>query len=552
MNSADADLRDYHAAYSAFSLAEVEKQLSGDLHRNVNVCVECCDRHPPADVALLWDNEWGKADRVTFGELRTRAGKFANFLESLGIGRGDRVAGLLPRTPDLLTVVLGTLRTGAVYQPLFTAFGSKAIEHRVRSAETKLIVTDTANRHRLDGVCGLPPVATLADRHLLRPADIDLRRALAEAPAEFQPAVLTGNDPMLMMFTSGTTGLAKGILVPTKALLSFITYLEFGVGVRPADSYWNMADPGWAYGLFFAVIAPLVLGRSTILYDGPFSAESAYRIIAKHRVSVLVGAPTAYRLMMAAGAEAARPVNGYLRVVASGGEPLNPEVIRWFDTHLGAKVGDHYGQTEGGMMVCNHLGLDHAVKLGSAGLPTLGMRIAVLGPSDDELLPGQPGILAVDRTQSPLFWFAGYHQHSPLDARYHRTGDTAVMDADGYITIVGRADDVITSAGYRIGPYDVESALIEHPAVLESAVIGRPDPGRTEVVRAYIVLRLGFEPTDALAAELSLFVKNRLSAHAYPREIEFVRELPKTPSGKVQRYILRQQASEAAPGQNGQ
>jgi acetyl-CoA synthetase len=250
-------------------------------------------------------------------------------------------------------------------------------------------------------------------------------------------------------------------------------------------------------------------------------------------------------MMMAAGPEAAKRIKGKLRAVTSGGEPLNPEVIRWFREHLDVAVGDHYGQTEGAMMVCNHHGLSHPVKIGAAGLAMPGIRMAILDDKDRELPRGKAGILAVDRARSPLFWFKGYFKQDPASGAYHRTGDSAVMDEEGYVTFVGRADDVITSAGYRIGPYEVESALIEHPAVAESGVIGKPDPERTEIVKAFVVLRPGHSPSNALASELSQFVKTRLSAHSFPREIEFVSELPKTPSGKVQRYVLRERETGA-------
>ena len=349
-----------------------------------------------------------------------------------------------------------------------------------------------------------------------------------------------------MLFTSGTTGPAKGVTVPLKALLSFLVYTRWGLDLRAEDAYWNIADPGWAYGLYYAVIGPLLLGHATTLYDGPFTVDSTYHIIRKYGITNLAGAPTAYRLLIAAGEQAAEPIKGRLRVVSSAGETLNPEVIRWFAKTLGCPIHDHYGQTEVGMVLCNHHGLAHPVHVGAAGLPMPGFRLAVVDDDGREVPDGTPGILAVDRKRSPLFWFPGYWRQPTTNwaGDYHLTGDTVERNADGSISFVGRSDDIITSSGYRIGPYDVESALIEHPAVAEAAVVGKPDPERTELVKAFVVLRPGIHPAPGLAEELQNLVTTRLAAHAYPREIEFIAEIPKTPSGKIQRFILRNQEAE--------
>jgi acetyl-CoA synthetase len=292
----------------------------------------------------------------------------------------------------------------------------------------------------------------------------------------------------------------------------------------------------------------LLLGVTTTFYEGPFTADSTYRILQTHGITNLAGAPTAYRLLMAAGAEAALPVKGQITAVSSAGEPLNPEVIRWFRSALDAPIADHYGQTEMGMVVNNHHALKHEQRAGSAGLSMPGFRVVVIGPNDEELPAETPGELAVDLRASPLFWFKGYYNKSTpsLGPVYYRTGDIAELGTDGLISFVGRNDDVITSSGYRIGPFDVESALIEHPAVVEAGVIGKPDPERTEIVKAYIVLKPAYEASEALAEELRLHVRKRLSAHAYPREIVFVEALPKTPSGKLQRFVLRAQENQHA------
>ncbi|MFT3967115.1 MAG: acyl-CoA synthetase [Sphingobium sp.] len=533
----------YAAAIGQFDIESEEARLSGSLDHGVNACVECCDRHASSErIALHWLSADGREETYSFTQLRDLSAKVANLLTSVGVRPGDVVAGLLPRTPELVATVLGTWRAGAVYQPLFTAFGPKAIEHRLRLGEAKLVVTDTVNRPKLDEVGHCPPVATVATGERAAPeGDIDYRAAVAAQPAMFEPILRKGSDLFLMMSTSGTTGLAKGVGVPLKGLLAIGAYMRWAIDLRPGDRFWNIADPGWAYGLYYGITGPLLLGHGTTLYDGPFSPETAYGVIEKLGITNLAGAPTAYRLLIAAGEAAAAPLKGKLRTVSSAGEPLNPEVIRWFGAHLGVPIHDHYGQTETGMVVNNHHGLEHPVRPGSAGLPMPGYRIAVLDEASNELGPNKPGILAIDIERSPLLWFTGYwRQDTPAIAGgYYRTGDTVEFEPDGSVSFIGRSDDVITSSGYRIGPFDVESALIEHGSVLETAVIGIPDPERTEIVKAFIVLRGGYSGSDALAEELKRHVKRRLSAHAYPRLVEFVGELPKTPSGKIQRFLLR-------------
>lgn len=289
------------------------------------------------------------------------------------------------------------------------------------------------------------------------------------------------------------------------------------------------------------------MGHPTTFYEGPFSVESTCRIIRDYGITNLAGSPTAYRLLMAAGAAAETALKGRLRAVSSAGEPLTPEVIRWFADRLGTTIHDHYGQTELGMVLCNHHALAHPVRVGAAGFACPGHRVVVLDDDLNELPPGQPGILALDRRRSPLMWFPGYQglETAAFVGDYYLSGDTVELNEDGSISFVGRADDVITTSGYRVGPFDVESALIEHPAVMEAAVIGKPDPERTELVKAFVVLCAGHRPTPELADELQRYVRQRLSAHAYPREIEFLEELPKTPAARSSAFSC---ATRRSPG----
>lgn len=542
----------YADAVAQFRIEAAAAHLHGDLARGLNACVECCDRHAASGAtALDWIDINGRQHSFSFAQMQALSARVANLLVAQGVKPGDVVAGLLPRTPELVATILGTWRAGAVYQPLFTAFGPKAIEHRLHMSEARLVVTNIANRAKLDEIADCPQVATVLQPGELLPAgDLDFRAALDAQSASFEPVLRKGTDLFLMMSTSGTTGLPKGVPVPLRALLAFGAYMRDAVDLRAEDRFWNIADPGWAYGLYYAITGPLLLGHATTLYEGSFTVESTYDVIDRLGITNLAGAPTAYRLLMAAGPDAAAPVKGKLRVVSSAGEPLNPEVVRWFDAALAAPIHDHYGQTELGMVVNNHHGLAHPVHPGSAGLAMPGYRVAVIDDANHELGPGQPGNLAIDIAQSPLLWFGGYwRQDTPAIAGgYYRTGDNVELEPDGSISFIGRADDVITSSGYRIGPFDVESALIEHPAVSEAAVIGVPDPERTEIVKAFVVLSRGYEAGQDLADALSQHVKRRLSAHAYPRAIDFVEALPKTPIGKIQRFVLRKmEADKVSP-----
>ncbi|MBZ9775389.1 acyl-CoA synthetase [Mesorhizobium sp. CO1-1-8] len=552
MTNTPAPLPRHTDAVARFRLSDEIARLQGDPATGINACIECCDRHTGQNrLALRAISTGGELREFSFDDLKEMSARVANVLKAAGVGPGDVVAGMLPRIPELVVLILGTWRIGAVYQPLFTAFGPKAIEHRLKTIGAKLVVTNTANRGKLDEVEDCPLVATiLVPGEALPAGDIDFRAAFGAASPECQPVMRKGDDLFMMMSTSGTTGFPKGVPVPLSALMAFGAYMRDAIGLRPDDVFWNIADPGWAYGLYYAITGPLLLGIATTFNEAAFTAKSTYDIIERLGVTSLAGSPTAFRLLLAEGAEAAARVKGRLRVVSSAGEPLNPEVIRWFDAHLAAPIHDHYGQTENGMMVNNHHGLSHPVRHGSAGFAMPGYRIVVLDEAGHELDPNQPGILAVDIANSPLRWFGGYHQtETPAIAGgYYRTGDTVEFEPDGSISFIGRADDVITSAGYRIDPFDVESALIEHPAVNEAAVVGVPDPQRTEIVKAFVILAPSYSGSPELAEELAQHVRKRLSAHAYPREVEFVSELPKTPSGKIQRFLLRKAEVEKRKG----
>lgn len=537
----------YQQFYADFEPAQIAGMLSSDPRNGLNACFECCDRHVDSGrTALCWEGENGESAKFSFADLKDHSARLAAFFQQQGIQPGDRIACLLPRVPELFITALAAWRLGAVYVPLFTAFGPRAIQFRLDQSDSKLVVTDTSQRHKLDGVAHCPPVLTVVQQgESVADGDFDFHaERIAQAPV-FEPVMRGMDDPFMLLFTSGTTGAPKGVGIPLKAILPFIVYMKYGIGLKPGDNYWNAADPGWAYGLFYVVVGPLLLGHTTHFYAGMFTADSTYRMLKKYRINSLAAAPTAYRLLMGAS-ENPDDYDLCLDTAVSCGEPLNPEAIRWVNDKLHCPVYDQYGQTEIGMVVCNHHGLKHAVTAGSMGWPMPGYRMVAVNDQGREAGPGETGQLAMDLGASPLNYFQDYWNRDGGDHyldKYYLTGDTVEHCPDGNFVFVGRGDDIIASAGYRIGPFDVESALIEHPAVAESGVVGKPDPDRGEIVVAYVVTAPGFDATPELAAELQRYVHQALSAHAYPREVHFIESLPKTASGKIQRYILKNTAA---------
>jgi acetyl-CoA synthetase len=542
-------MRGYHEAHASFSLDGFASEiLSAPLDAELNGYVVCCARWAAGDrVALRWMGADGQRRNVTYREFDAESARFANVLKARDVGPGDVVAGMLPRIPELLVAVLGTWRIGAVYQPLFTAFGPAAVQSRVvdpGGSDAKLIVVDGANRGKLDEVPDCPPVLTLRRGATAREGDGDFEAEMLVQPADCPPVMCRHNDPFIMLFTSGTTGKPKGVVYPLFSLLQFAMFMRSGLDLCEEDIYWCFADPGWALGMIGTLTAPLLLGCTTVMFEGAFSVESTVKVVTELGVTNMVAAPTVFRIMRAAGIEAVGPMRGRLRAISSGGEPLNPELNRWAADALAAPIHEVYGQSEMGVNFCNHHGLRHEARVGSVGLISPGMSCAVLDDDLNPVPPGQSGVLSIDRSASPLFFFTGYWKaETPgFQGKWYLTGDVMKQDREGYLYFIGRNDDLITSAGYRIGPADVENILIEHISVAEAAVVGKPDPERTEIVKAFIVLRGNTEGTEALAEELRQLVRRRLSAHAYPREISFEMELPKNPAGKVLRYVLRQRA----------
>lgn len=520
----------------------IQEQLDGQPNA-VNAYIECCQRYVGQQkTALIWEGKNGESEQWSFEQLDVASAQVANYFKSIGIQVGDCIAGLLPRTPELLITILATWRIGAIYQPLFTAFESKAIEHRVLTANTKLIVTNAEQRPKLNHV-EVKHILTVNAGTNLTNNETDFWQEIKQQSDQCEAVLRSFDDDFLMMFTSGTTGLAKSVPVPLKAVLAFKGYMQHAVDLREDDSFWNLADPGWAYGLYYGITGPLSLGHSIIMDERAFSVDHAVEVIKKYRVSNLTGSPTAFRMFFGFKEKFDPSIKTHLRAVSSAGEPLTPEVIHWFNNDLNVNIYDQYGQTELGMVIANHHALEHEKKVGSAGFANPGHRFAVLDANHREVKCGEIGTLAIDFSQSPLTWFKGYggNNRKSFVGQYYLTGDTVKLNEIGGIDFVGRADDVITTSGYRVGPFDVESTLLECAEVLESAVIGKPDPERTEVVKAFVVLKPQHKASKELDSKLQAYVRSRLSKHAYPKEIEFVESLPKTSSGKIQRNLLKQQ-----------
>uniref|UniRef100_A0A832A1X6 AMP-dependent synthetase n=1 Tax=Desulfacinum infernum TaxID=35837 RepID=A0A832A1X6_9BACT len=536
--------------------AAVQKLLEEYGGTKVNAAHFICDRHTniPERIALFYETASGESSKWTFRELTDLSQKLAGFLREAGIGKGDRVAAMLPKCPELLITALAVWRLGATYVPLFTAFGPDAIDYRVLDSGCKMVVTNGIHRPKISKTKayeqGALEVVTITDAlgKGLAKGDYSFWSELEAGSPVKEVEWITGDALMILLYTSGTTGTPKGVEVPIKALASFETYMRFGLDLREDDVYWNMADPGWAYGLYYNLIGAMLIGKGTLFFNAPFDPSLIYKILEKYRVTNFASAPTAYRALKAQGLETARKHRFSIRCASSAGEPLNPEVIEWFHQLWGVQIHDQYGQTELGMAANNHHhpAAKRPIKLGSMGPSMPGFRMVVVDDNGNELGPGEEGHFAVDTHNSPLMWFHGYWNAPDKTAekfvgggRYYLTGDTVSRDEDGYFYFSGRSDDIILSAGYRIGPFEVESAIMKHPAVAEVAVVGVPDELRGEVVKAYVVLKRDYRADQALAEEIKQFVKSQLSAHEYPREIEFTDQLPKTPSGKVQRFLLR-------------
>lgn len=510
-----------------------------------------CDQYDPGAVAYRIIAHDLTARPLTYGELRTESEKFANVLKSLGVEPGDRVATLMGKSRNYLVTLMGIWRIGAVHVPLFTAFAPPAISVRLLGSGARVVICDHSQYAKLAPGSDIPDNASwqIITTGKAEEGALSYDALMAKAAPGTPAAIMGGDAPIIHIYTSGTTGAPKGVVVPIRALAAFRAYAEFGFDLRPDDVFWCAADPGWAYGLYFGVLATFSTGTPSILLEGGFSPESTLSVLASEHVTNFAAAPTVYRALRSSGLSPSKSLA--LRCASSAGEPLTPEINEWAEIALGVTVHDHYGQTEAGMLINNHhhLLIRRTVRSGSMGHAMPGWRAVILHPDhDEETGPNKIGRVAMDLNASPLAWFNGYEGDAAKTAekfagngRWYLTGDTGMVDDAGYFHFSARDDDVIIMAGYRIGPFEVESTLATHPAVAESAVIAVPDEVRGEVIEAYVVLREGFIASRELESDIQLWVKTHYAAHAYPRAVHFAVSLPKTPSGKIQRFVLKSQ-----------
>jgi len=560
------NLSDYERAREQFHWSDVPALCEGLGHGRCNIAYAALDRHdrqaagPAATrtaLRFVADNTWDGAITtrdLSYAELGRLAKRFSSALRSLGVNKGKRVFTIMGRSPELYIAMLGALRNGSVVSPLFSAFGPEPIATRVNIGQADVLVTTRAIYQRkiakirdrmpsvrhifiVDDKAGDPPPGTLNFRHWLDAAD-------ENAPIE----PTTADDPALLHFTSGTTGTPKGAIhVHGAVAMHYVTGL-YALDLHPDDIYWCTADPGWVTGTSYGIISPLLHGVTSIVDQAEFDAERWYRILQDEGVSVWYTAPTAIRMLIKAGPELpARYRFPQLRFIASVGEPLNPEAVWWGKRVLGLPIHDNWWQTEtGGIMIANTPAFD--IKPGSMGRPLPGVDAYIVRHNDDD---GTTEVIDDPDVEGELAlkpgWPSMFRGYLNAEERYrscftdglYLTGDLAKKDADGYFWFVGRKDDVIKSAGHLIGPFEVESALTDHPAVAEAAVIGKPDPTVGEMVKAFVTLKNGVVGDEDLRLELIGHARKRLGATVAPKELEFVDSLPHTSSGKIMRRLLK-------------
>ena len=541
------NLADYRAACAGFSWEAARRELSGLPGGGLNIAHEAVDRHAAGarahHVALRWLAAAGGERSFSYAELASASNRFANVLRSLGVVKGDAVFVLCGRIPELYMAVLGALKCGAVVAPLFSAFGPEPLKTRINIGRGKVLVTTRSlYERRVRKVAGEMPSL----EHVLQVDGADFAALLDASAAGFEIEKTGPEDPSFLHFTSGTTGAPKGAVHVHGAAAAHYATGKYALDLHADDIFWCTADPGWITGTSYGIVAPLMHGITSVVDEAEFDAARWYRILQEQRVTVWYTAPTAIRLLMKAGAEAARGCCfPQLRFVASVGEPLNPEAVWWGKDALGLPIHDNWWQTEtGGIMIANTPAMD--IKPGSMGRPLPGIEACVVHRRGAELefveQSGVEGELALRAG-----WPSMFRAYLGEEERYRKcfaggwylSGDLVKRDGDGYYWFVGRADDVIKSAGHLIGPFEVESALMEHPAVAEAGVIGKPDAVVGAVVKAFVSLKSGFAPTEELKTQLLAHARRRLGAAVAPKEIEFAATLPRTRSGKIMRRLLK-------------
>lgn len=540
------NLQDYEKTYQDFDWDEVKKAFSWDETGKINMAYECIDRHVDNGkgdkIALNYRDEKRK-EQYSFKELKVLSNKAANVLvDKANVQKGDRVFIFMPRTPELYFAFLGILKIGAIVGPLFEAFMKKAVTDRLENSEAKVIVTTNSLLGRIpkDKLPHLETIVVVDDE--VDEQYVDFNKELNQASEEFDIEWLKEDDGLILHYTSGSTGQPKGVLHVQIAMLLHYISGKYVLDLKEDDIYWCTADPGWVTGTSYGVFAPWLNGVTNCIAGGRFSPEQWYSMIETFKVTIWYTAPTALRMLMSAGDDVVEKYDlSSLRSILSVGEPLNPEVIKWSKDVYDKRVLDTWWMTEtGGHMIVNYPAVD--VKLGSMGKPLPGIEAAIIDDSGNVLPPNRMGNLAIKKGWPSMMysiWKNPEKYNSYFIGDWYVSGDSAYQDEDGYFWFQGRVDDVIMTAGERVGPFEVESKLVEHEAVAEAGVIGKPDPVRGEIIKAFISLRQGYEPSDELKADIRKFVKEGLSGHAAPREIEFKDKLPKTRSGKIMRRVLK-------------
>jgi acetyl-CoA synthetase len=553
-----ANLRDYPEARATFSWEEARRDLDGlPGGRGLNIAHEAVDRHaagPRGDhVAIRWIARKGARRDFTFAELRDLTSRFANVLGRLGVARGDRVYTLSGRIPELYVAALGALKRGAVFSPLFSFFGPEPVRARLAIGKARILVTTEPLYHRKVAplraeLPSLEHVILVGEDHGSTnvPGTMDYLRLMAEASDRYAIEPTDPEDLALLHFTSGTTGAPKGAIHVHEAVVTHHATGKLALDLHPGDVFWCTADPGWVTGTSYGIIAPLTNGVTSIIDEGDFDADRWCAILEDEKVTVWYTAPTAIRMLMKTGMCPARERDlSALRFLASVGEPLNPEAVVWGVPALGLPFHDNWWQTEtGGIMIANYAAMD--IRPGSMGKPLPGIEAAIVRRRDGEVQvieePDLEGELALRPGWPSMFrgyWDDEARYRECFAGGFYLTGDLARRDRDGYFWFVGRKDDVIKTAGHLVGPFEVESVLMEHPAVAEAAVIGRPDPVAFETVKAFVALRAGHEAGEVLRGDLLALARRRLGPVVAPREIDFLPELPRNRAGKIMRRLLK-------------
>lgn len=535
--------KSYTEAAAAFDWRDVRSAFGwGDASR-VSLGEAIVDRHADSNrTALIWISSDGREQRLSYRDLSEASNRFAAALRRLGVKPGDRVAGLMPRVPETLVVIIGALKAGAIYVPMFTGFGPDAIRFRLKHSKARVVVTHELVRDQIPAGVDTTVVCVHVDSAPVSD-DLDYSELISREAATFEAPLRDRDEIAALIYTSGSTGQPKGGAIAVNFLAAVWPYIIYGLDLSEEDVLWPTGDPGWGYG-FVCYLGALARGATLVSLQPNPTPELSLSILERYRVTNLATTPTLLRGLMALGEEQVRPSRSRLRAISSCGEPLNAKVVEFFRNAWDITPMDHFGATELALPIGNYNALDMEVKAGSMGLPSPGYQMAIVDEAGNTLQSGAIGLLASRSTANNRYWLSYWEDPAASQDLVRNgwivTGDLARRDHDGYFWFEGRAGDMIKSAGYRIGPFEVESALLRHPAVAEAAVVGKPDELRGEIVKAWIVLRPGFSGSDSLSKELVELVRDTLGRYQYPREIVYVASLPKTETGKIQRFMLRE------------